>query len=142
MCLTSKQRRSSKRDPYYLAKLWSIGRRTEAPGINRRQQRRPNASLHLDGWARRVPAILPMSAFSLSAAIAYTGTFDFPASDFEIMNAEGTQVIGHGYYEISRGSNGYATAFGEDHFNDGEFDIECDKLELRSDDQVPRMVTF
>jgi hypothetical protein len=113
------------------------------PRINRRQQRRTNASLHLgSGWVRLFLAISSIFAFSLSTAIAYADTFDFPASDFKIMDAHGTQVIGHGHYEVSRGSNGYATAFGEDRFNDGEYDFERDKLELRSDDQVPRMVTF
>jgi hypothetical protein len=113
------------------------------PRINRRQQPRTNASLHLgSGWVRLFLAISSIFAFSLSAAIAYAGTFDFPASDFKIMDADGTQVIGHGYYEVSRGSNGYATAFGEDHFNKGEYDIERDKLELHSNDQVPGMVTF
>jgi hypothetical protein len=34
------------------------------------------------------------------------------------------------------------TAFGEDRFNDGEYDTERDKLELLGDDRVPRMVTF
>jgi hypothetical protein len=68
------------------------------PRINRRQQRRTDATLHLgSGWVRLFLAISSIFAFSLSAAIAYAGTFDFPPSDFEVMDADGTQVIGHGY---------------------------------------------
>jgi len=87
-------------------------------------------------------AVAAVAELWLSAAIAYAYPFDFPPSDFNIVNADGTQVIGHGHYEITPDSNGYATAFGEDRFNNGEYDIERDKLELRGDDQVPRMVTF
>ena len=78
----------------------------------------------------------------LSAVMAYAGPFDFPPADFNIMDADGTQVIGHGHYEVTPDGKGHETAFGEDRFNDGEYDIERDRLELRSDDQVPRMVTF
>lgn len=113
------------------------------PRINRRQQRRAISSLHLRSGRGRLSLAVPwVFGLWLSAAIAYASTVEFPPSDFKIMDADGTQVIGHGHYEVSRGSNGYATAFGEDHFNNGEYDIERDKLELRSDDQVPRMVTF
>jgi hypothetical protein len=81
-------------------------------------------------------------ALWLSARIAYAGVSDFPPSDFNIMDADGTQVVGHGHYEVTPDGNGYETAFGEDRFNDGEYDIERDRLELGSDDQVPHMVTF
>jgi hypothetical protein len=87
-------------------------------------------------------AAAALVALWLAAAIAYAGPFDFPPSDFNILNADGTQVIGHGHYEVTPDGNEYATVFGEDRFNDGEYDVERDKLELRSDDQVPRMVTF
>jgi len=50
-------------------------------------------------------------------------------------------VIGHAHYEVTPDGNDYATAFGEDRFHDGEYDVERDKLEMRHD-QIPRMVTF
>jgi hypothetical protein len=87
-------------------------------------------------------AVAALVAAWLGAAIAYAGPFDFPPSDFNIMNADGTQVIGHGHYEVTHDGNGYGTAFGEDRFNDGQYDIERDKLELRGDNQFPPMVTF
>jgi len=40
--------------------------------------------------------------------------------DFNIIDADGTQVVGHGHYEVAPDGNGYETAFGEDRFNDGE----------------------
>jgi hypothetical protein len=58
------------------------------------------------------------------------------------MGADGTQVIGHGHYEITPDGDGYASALGEGRFNNGEYDMERDKLELHGGDQVPRMVTF
>ena len=87
-------------------------------------------------------AVAALLGLWLGAAIAYAGPFDFPPSDFNIMDVGDTEVIGHGHYGVTPDGNGYATAFGEDRFNDGEYDVEHDKLELRGDDQVPRMVTF
>ena len=81
-------------------------------------------------------------ALWLSAGLAHAGAFDFPPSDFKILNAASTQLIGHGHYEIVPANAGHATAIGEHRFNDGEYDIERDDLELRGDDQIPRMVTF
>jgi hypothetical protein len=77
----------------------------------------------------------------LGVTLAYAGPFDFPPSDFNILDADGTQVIGHAHYEVTPDGNDYATAFGEDRFNNGEYDVERDKLEMRHD-QIPRMVTF
>jgi hypothetical protein len=96
---------------------------------------------------RRDPVRLCLTAAALvalwlSATMAYASPFDFPPADFNIMDADGTQVIGHGHYEVTPDGNGYETAFGEDRFNDGEYDIERDKLELHGDHQVPRMITF
>jgi len=88
-------------------------------------------------------AVAALFAVSLGAAMAAAGPFDLRPSDFAIIDAaEGTQVIGHGHYEVTPDGPSHATAFGEDHFNDGEYDIERDKLEMRGDVQLPRMVTF
>jgi len=86
-------------------------------------------------------AVATLVALWLGATLAYAGPFDFPPSDFNIMKADGTLVIGHGHYEVTPDGSGYASAFGEDRFNDGEYDVERGKLELRGDNQL-RMVTF
>jgi hypothetical protein len=77
----------------------------------------------------------------LTAAITYAGPFDFAPSEFNIMDANGS-LIGRSHYEVAPDGNGYAIAFGEDNLSNGEYDIERDKLELRGEDQAPRMVTF
>lgn len=81
-------------------------------------------------------------ALWLSAAIVHANPFDFPPSSFNIMDANGTQMIGRAHYEVRSEGNGYVTAIGEDRFNDGEYDIERDELEIDGDEQVPRMVAF
>jgi len=87
-------------------------------------------------------AVAMLVSLWVRVAVSYAGPYDFPPSNFNIMNADGTQMIGHGYYEVTPDGNGYVTVFGYDHFNNGEYDVERDKLELRGDNQVPRMVTF
>jgi hypothetical protein len=87
-------------------------------------------------------AVPPFVALWLGTAIAYAGPFDIPPSDFSIMDADGKQVIGHAHYEVTPDGTSHVTAFGEDRFNDGEYDVESDQLELHDDDQVPRMLTF
>jgi hypothetical protein len=89
-----------------------------------------------------VLAISSIAALWLSLARDYAGSFDFPPSDFTIMDSEDTRMIGHGHYEVTFDGKGYATAFGEDRFNNGEYDIERDKLELRGEDHIPRLITF
>jgi hypothetical protein len=96
---------------------------------------------------RRAPvhlglAVAAFFAVWLGAAMADAGPFDLPPSDFDIIDAAGTQVIGHGHYEVTPDGPSHAIALGEDRFNDGEYDIERDKLEMRGDVQLPRMVTF
>jgi hypothetical protein len=93
------------------------------------------------GLLRLCLAAAMLSGLCLSVARAYAGPFDFPPSDFNILDANGTHVIGHAHYEVTPNGNDYATAFGEDRFHDGEYDVERDKLEMRHD-PVPRMVTF
>jgi hypothetical protein len=59
----------------------------------------------------------------LSAVMAYAGPFDFPPSDFNIMDADGTQVIGHGHYEVTPDGKGHETAFGEDPYQGTKFPV-------------------
>jgi hypothetical protein len=127
MCLISKQKRSLKKDRSDIASGGEAN--SETP------PRRDPVCLCL--------AVAALFAMWLGAAIADAAPFDLPPSDFDIIDAtEGTQVIGHGHYEVIPDGARHATAFGEDRFNDGEYDIERDKLELRGDGHLPRMVTF
>ena len=128
MCLISKQKLGSKKDRSDVAGRGGGSSSEIAP-------RRPPVHLCL--------AAAAFLAVWLGAAIADAGPFDLPPSDFDIIDAaESTQVIGRGHYEVTPNDPRHATAFGEDRFNSGEYDIERDKLELSGDDQLPRMITF
>ena len=104
---------------------------------------RPQATANVSSKPHRVVIRCGfVVALWLGGAIAYASPSKFASSDFNIMNADGTQLIGHGHYEVTSDGNEYVNAFGEDRFNDAEYDIERDQLELRRDGRVPRMVTF
>lgn len=87
-------------------------------------------------------AIVALAILRAGEVIGYADPLDFPVSDFNIMDADGEQVIGRGHYEITSDGNGDASVFGEDRFNNGEYDIERDRLKLSGGIQVPRMVTY
>lgn len=126
MCWISKQKRSLTKDRSDVVS----GRESNSETVPRR------ASVHF------CLAVAALFVVWLGAAMADAGSFDLPPSDFDIIDAADTQVIGHAHYEVTPDGPWHATAFGEDRFNDGEYDIERDKLELRSDNQLPRMITF
>ena len=65
-----------------------------------------------------------------------------PPSHFKILNEEGTQIIGHGHYEIISNGDDRAAAFGENRFNNGEYDIERDRFALSGPGAEPRMLTY
>jgi hypothetical protein len=109
MCLISKQKRSLKKDRSDVA---SSGGESNSQTTPRR------APVHF------CLAVAALFAMWLGAAIADAGPLDLPPSDFDIIDAtEGMQVIGHGHYEVTPDGPWHATVFGEDRFNDGEYDI-------------------
>jgi hypothetical protein len=77
----------------------------------------------------------------LACSRAAAGTFNFPPSDFEILDAESNQLVGIGHYGLDRTSAGM-TLHGENHYFDGEYDIEDDKLADRGGDSLPTLLTF
>jgi hypothetical protein len=78
----------------------------------------------------------------LSSTSVFAAGFDFPPADFNILSANGSRVIGHGHYEVTTDGVGFAIAYGEDRYVDGEYDVERDRLQIGRGNQVPRMVTF
>ena len=64
------------------------------------------------------------------------------AVSFKVMNVDGTEVIGHSDYELSRGGDNLLIGRGEAHFENGEHDVEYDTLEARPDHQPPTMLTL
>jgi hypothetical protein len=63
------------------------------------------------------------------------------ALSFEVLNADGSEVIGHSHYGLSRGDHNLLIGRGAAHFNNGEQDVEYDTLEARPD-QPPVMLTL
>jgi hypothetical protein len=79
-------------------------------------------------------------AFTCSPAGA-ASAFNFPPSDFDIFSAESGQLIGHGHYALDESAGGL-TLRGENHYANGEYDIEEDKLTNAAGDARPRLLTF
>jgi len=61
------------------------------------------------------------------------------AISFKVLNADGTYVIGHSHYELSRGSDHFLLGWGQADFTDGEHDVEYDTLAARPG-QAPAML--
>jgi hypothetical protein len=62
------------------------------------------------------------------------------ALSFKVLNREGTEVIGHSHYELSRGADNLLIGRGQARFNNGEYDVEYDTLQTRADN-APAMLT-
>jgi hypothetical protein len=72
----------------------------------------------------------------IAASIPHLGTVSF-----KVLNAAGTEVIGHSYYELRRGRGNLLLGSGQAFFTDGEYDVENDTLEIRPG-QAPAMLTL
>jgi hypothetical protein len=74
-----------------------------------------------------IALLLIIESWSVAAAsIPHLG-----AVSFKVLNADGTEVIGHSYYGLHRSSNNLLIGWGEAYFTDGEHDVEYDTLEAR-----------
>jgi hypothetical protein len=60
---------------------------------------------------------------------------------FQILNADGTEVVGHNHYDLSRGEHNLLIGRGAASFNDGQNDVEYDTMVARPG-QLPLMLTF
>jgi hypothetical protein len=61
--------------------------------------------------------------------------------EFDVLNSDGTEVIGQSRYQLTPSANGLLIGRGEAHFKDGEYDVESDTLQPRPG-ELPRMLTF
>jgi len=109
----------------------------------------PNA--HRSG---RVPALESFAAragratiVALCAAVVLlsrsriASALDFPPSDFDILSADHHQLIGHGHYRLDQSAEAM-TLYGENHYLDGEYDVEEDKLAPAGADALPALLSF
>ncbi len=68
-------------------------------------------------------------------------SLDFPPSDFDILNANNRELIGHGHYTLEQTSSGM-TLRGESRYLNGEYDIEEDKLAAGDATLTPPLLSF
>jgi hypothetical protein len=89
---------------------------------------------------RAISAILALCAGILPRSVN-ASDFGFPASaDFKILNGDGSRVVGYSHYSLKpNGTNSYLL-YEEDHFLDGQHDIEHDQLQARGPG-LPAVVT-
>ena len=75
---------------------------------------------------RALPAILAVCAGVLPRSVS-ANDFGFPVwADFKILNGDGSKVVGYSHYSLKpNGTNSYLL-YEEDHFLDGQHDIEQD----------------
>lgn len=91
---------------------------------------------------RTIPAILALCAGVLPRSVE-ASDFSFPsAADFKIFNGDGSRVVGDSHYSLKpNGGNSYLL-YEEDHFLDGQHDIEHDQLEARGPDRPAVVITY
>ncbi len=68
-------------------------------------------------------------------------SLNFPPSDFDILSADHSQLIGHGRYTVDE-TAGTLTMHGENLYLNGEYDIEEDLLTIAAPDSPPRLKSF
>ena len=87
-------------------------------------------------------AFVAVCAAVLQLLGAHTiAALDFPPSDFDIINADNRELIGHGHYSLDQAADAM-TLRGENRYLDGEYDIEEDKLAPTGDDSFPTLISF
>src|ERR1700730_8949157 len=91
---------------------------------------------------RALPAILALCPSALPRSVN-ASDFGFPASaDFKILNGDGSMVVGYSHYSLKpNGTNSYLL-YEEDHFLDGQHDIEHDQLQARGPGLPAIVITF
>jgi len=84
--------------------------------------------------------VLALTLTCARAAIA-ADALNFPPSDFDILNADNQQLIGHGHYTVDQ-SAGAIVLHGENRYLNGEYDTEEDKLTTGGDSPLPVLHSF
>src|SRR6266851_6661349 len=91
---------------------------------------------------RAIPTILALCTGVLPRSV-YANDFGFPSSaDFKKLKEDGSKVVGYSHYSLEpNGSNSYLL-YEEDHFFEGQHDIEHDQLEARGPDRPAVVITY
>ncbi|MGH7907129.1 MAG: hypothetical protein ACREP6_10915 [Candidatus Binataceae bacterium] len=88
------------------------------------------------------PLIFILAMIPSAAAAAAQSLLNFPPTRFKIYNDAGTRVIGNGEYRLEPAPSGEAYIHGEDHYKNGEYDIEDDILKLHPNGRLPTLTSF
>ncbi len=100
--------------------------------------RRANAGCLL-AWAL-------VAAFSaiigLSPGVLCADWADFPPTAFKIYSEDGSQLVGDSHYQVERLGPDRLQLHGENHYRNGQYDIESDTLELHPGQPVPLLKKF
>ena len=80
-------------------------------------------------------------ALILSRPAIAAEALNFPPSDFDILNADTGMLIGHGHYAVDQ-TAGNLILRGENHYLNGEYDTEEDKLTTAEDSQLPTLTSL
>ena len=72
---------------------------------------------------------------------ADAAALNFPPSDFDILNAESGELLGHGHYIVDQTATSLML-HGESRYLNGEYDTEEDKLTSAQDGRMSRLTSF
>ncbi len=67
---------------------------------------------------------------------------DFSPTSFKIYSEDGSQVVGNSHYFVERLGPGELRLHGENHYLNGQHDVELDTLEINPGEEIPRLRSF
>ena len=75
------------------------------------------------------------------AAVAQGASVDFSPTEYKLLSADGSRVIGQAHFGITARAGGRELVQGRYRFNDGDYDIDEDWLEMRPG-RLPALLTY
>ncbi len=82
-----------------------------------------------------------LTGFLLAGSAHAFDWSSFPPMQFTIYDANGKRMVGHSFYRIEQDAGSYII-HGENHYLDGEYDIEIDRLSPGAGKRLPRLLNF
>ena len=82
-----------------------------------------------------------LGALSGSATVK-AASLDFPPTDFKLLSADGSVVIGRADFKMAARSSGRALVQGKYQYTNGEYDIDEVWLEIRPDADLPTLLGY
>jgi hypothetical protein len=67
---------------------------------------------------------------------------DFPPTDFKLLSADASVVIGRAHFRMAARRSGRALVQGKYQYTNGEYDIDEDWLEIRPDAHLPTLLSY